>query len=207
MPRSSTRRHWTRTRLRWRCRRSGTIPAASRSWVPMTFSSNLRMAAPGRLEPSAGRSDIGSCAPIPDIPALAPERGASTHCGRSLHCSQQRRPLPHADPSAAPQVWGRRWKADSCRCRRIAPLGAIGAILPTTSLRRPRLTAGWLSVLASSKVFKTARSSNAPIGTGERATPPPLRGVGQPRPRASKGLFAIRGVLLGRIPAQLYAPG
>ena len=50
MPRSSTRRHWTRTRLRWRCRRSGTIPAASRSWVPMTFSSNIRMAAPGHQD-------------------------------------------------------------------------------------------------------------------------------------------------------------
>src|SRR5215468_5795 len=61
--------HWTRTRLRWRWRRSGTIPAASRSWVPMTFSSNLRMAAPGRgrvesLYPDENQQSycsLGSC--------------------------------------------------------------------------------------------------------------------------------------------------
>jgi hypothetical protein len=39
MPPSSTCRDGTRPRLRWRYERSGTIPAASRSWVPMTSSS------------------------------------------------------------------------------------------------------------------------------------------------------------------------
>src|SRR5215469_4545775 len=47
-------------------RRSGIIPVASRSWVHMTFSSNLRTGGVGQHLPLRGGLSTGSCAPIAD---------------------------------------------------------------------------------------------------------------------------------------------
>src|ERR1700730_11919042 len=97
MPRSSTRRDGTRTRLRWRCRRSRRdYPGrfAIMSAHDIIFSSNVRMAAPGHEDAFprprangrcrvgqgtiAGTRGNGEDAPTADVPALARERGDST---------------------------------------------------------------------------------------------------------------------------------
>ena len=66
MPRSSIRRDGTRTRLRWRCRRSRRdYPGrfAIMGAHDIIFSSNVRMAAPGHFHPYAASSAIGCRAP------------------------------------------------------------------------------------------------------------------------------------------------